>query len=177
MRETKEMSMPEKTPDSGFKYVFWGLLALMALTYVAPSLLMMGRGMFFGVHGDWPHRTLMFLPLFPRFVPLFVVGAAYFLLVGTLVYRDAARRGMDPWLWATIAAFVPFFIGIVIYLVMRSSAQGRCSQCGRSVRADFRVCPYCGQPQSLQCPQCHQPVAVDWKACPHCGRSLITPGP
>lgn len=168
--------MSGKTPDSGFKYVFWGLLVLFALTIAAPLLLLTGTGSLWG-GGDWPHGGPFFMSLIPRIPPLFVVSGVYFLLVGVLVYRDAARRGMDPWLWATIAAFLPFFIGVVIYLVMRSSAQGRCSQCGRPVRSDYRVCPYCGQSQSLQCPQCHEPVAVDWKVCPHCGRSLVPPGP
>ncbi len=168
--------MPGKTPDSGFKYVFWGLLILFALTIAAPMLLRLGTGILWG-GGDWPHGGPFFVSFLPHVPPLFVMSAIYFLVVATLVYRDAARRGMDPWLWATIAAFLPFFIGVVIYLVMRNSAQGRCSQCGRPVRADYRVCPYCGQSQSLQCPQCHEPVAVDWKVCPHCGRSLVGPSP
>ena len=38
------------------------------------------------------------MPLIPRLPPLLVILGLYFFLVGTLVYRDATRRGMDPWL-------------------------------------------------------------------------------
>lgn len=41
-------------------------------------------------------------------------------LMGFLVYRDAVKRDTNPWLWALVAAFVPSFIGLLIYLLVRN---------------------------------------------------------
>lgn len=56
------------------------------------------------------------LPLIPAiFLLLFIP-----VLVGTLVYRDAAARRMaHPLLWALAAALVPSFLGLLLYLLMR----------------------------------------------------------
>ena len=63
------------------------------------------------------------LPLLLPVLAIFAIAAA----IAAYVYQDAKRRGLDPWLWATVAAFVPYFIGLIIYLVMRQSARGACA--------------------------------------------------
>ncbi|MGG4395890.1 hypothetical protein ABEX25_16440 [Paenibacillus thiaminolyticus] len=45
--------------------------------------------------------------------------AALVLGIGRFIYKDAARHGMDPWLWATIAVYVPNLIGVILYFVAR----------------------------------------------------------
>ena len=41
-------------------------------------------------------------------------------LIGVCVYRDASKRvDCTPMLWALVAALVPSFIGLVIYLIIR----------------------------------------------------------
>ena len=40
--------------------------------------------------------------------------------IAVYVYQDAKRRGMEPILWALVAAIVPWFIGLIIYLLVRS---------------------------------------------------------
>lgn len=106
--------------------------------------------------------------LLAAMVPSVIIGILYTVIVATLVYRDAQRRGMDPWMWATIATFVPFFIGIVIYLVVRSNGRATCEKCGRPIRSDYRICPYCGHRREAVCPQCGRAVAREWKVCPYC---------
>jgi RNA polymerase subunit RPABC4/transcription elongation factor Spt4 len=96
------------------------------------------------------------------------------LVIALIVYRDAAKRGMDPWYWATIAAFVPFFIGLIIYLLERRSVRKVCLNCGKGLQVDFKICPYCGQNQEISCEKCQKEVAPDWKLCPYCGASLNT---
>lgn len=42
------------------------------------------------------------------------------ILIGVCVYRDASKRvDCSPLLWALVAALVPSFIGLVIYLIIR----------------------------------------------------------
>ncbi len=157
--------------NSPFRFLFWGLLLVVVLSFLGPWLMRFGRHVFWS--GPGPHwfmfptldrSLLMILPL--------LFTAIYVAVAGTLVYRDAERRGMDPWLWAAIAVFVPALIGVVIYLVVRSTWGRKCPKCGRALQAEFRICPYCGYRQEVHCPQCQAPVAPDWKLCPHCGQQL-----
>jgi len=152
---------------STFKYVFFALAALVLFLFFGlfwkraavnsmllqspPSPLMI-------------KTTIMVLPV----LALFIIAA----FIAAYVYQDAKKRGLDPWLWATVAAFVPYFIGLIIYLVMRRSARRTCSKCGRALQIDFSICPYCGEPLSLKCRKCGEAVAPDWKVCPRCAAPL-----
>ena len=144
---------------STFKYVFWVLLVVMAL------LLIPVVSMFLDKVSDLQYKLLMLLPLF-IFLP------AYVLLVSRLVYRDAVKRGMDPWLWMTVAVFVPNMIGLIIYLIVRQSVKNACINCGKGIQKEFKICPYCGQNQEIVCENCKKAVAPDWSTCPHCAHPL-----
>lgn len=164
--------------DSPFKYVFWGLsivvvgLILGAMTLVlAPELipglkLSIGRGMS-------PSER-------PFFMGALVVAGLFALgilaTIASIVFRDARKRGLDPWCWATVATFVPNLIGVIIYLIVRYNVKKVCVQCGRGLQGDFVVCPYCGRSQQVLCPACRTPVSPGWKVCPFCARPLETPG-
>ena len=155
--------------SSPFRFLFWGLVAIVALSFGGLILFQIARNVWWaGPHlrilGPLGLPPLLHLPLL-----LFVLVAG---VIGTAVYRDAQRRGMDPWLWAAVAVFVPALIGVVVYLVVRSSPACVCLQCGRSLGGDFRLCPYCGHPREACCVQCGRPVAAEWKVCPQCGRRL-----
>ena len=61
------------------------------------------------------------LLFFTAFLFVLMCAMAIPLLVGVLVYRDAAKRvDCNPWLWALIAALAPSFVGLIIYLIIRS---------------------------------------------------------
>jgi hypothetical protein len=66
------------------------------------------------------------------------------------IYNDAKERGMDnPALWVLLGILVPNFLGLVIYLVIRS-ANGRrhaCPECGMKVAENQGFCPRCGTQQ------------------------------
>ena len=172
--------MSEVKSNSASKALFWGLLLVFVLSYLLMSMggIFLGVGPFFKVFGIehfardvgfrsiiWPHSIVGILRPFTFFL-------IYVLVVGSLVYRDASKRGMDPWLWAAVAAFVPFLIGVVIYLVVRSNGQIVCANCGRTIRSDYKVCPYCGKSRELLCSGCRRPVAPEWKICPYCETRL-----
>jgi RNA polymerase subunit RPABC4/transcription elongation factor Spt4 len=155
--------MTRKTSGSPYKYVFAGILILagLGLAFMLVALLT-----FMGLEPYAGHARIMAL------LPFVLLGSVYVAAVAVLVYKDATRRGLDPWLWATVAAFVPCAIGIIIYLVVRADAGMACVGCGKQIRQDYKVCPYCGHNQELLCPQCRSPVVIEWKVCPQCGHKL-----
>ena len=58
------------------------------------------------------------LILFLLLATAIYIGVA--VTMGVMVYRDAKARGMEPWLWTLISVFAPFFIGLLVYLAVRS---------------------------------------------------------
>lgn len=156
--------------DSSFKFLFWGLVVIAAVLFAAQPFFLLMRS------GHWTLPRISFIhPLaFNLAMPMILI-ALYTLVVGSFVHRDAGRRGMDAWLWTTIAVFVPAFVGLVIYLVVRGDRGRLCLNCERPLQTDFRVCPYCGHSRDLRCGECQTPVASDWKVCPRCGHPLGEP--
>jgi RNA polymerase subunit RPABC4/transcription elongation factor Spt4 len=165
--------------NSSSPVLFWGLLVLILLALAGTSMVFLGLAPWWEIRGlqhvnpdvglravFWPNMMLGVLRPFTFFL-------IYVAVVAALVYRDASKRGMDPWLWAAIAAFVPFFIGIVIYLVVRANGHAVCANCGKTIRSEYKVCPYCGKSRELLCSGCGRPVSPDWKVCPYCGVSLV----
>jgi hypothetical protein len=44
-----------------------------------------------------------------------------------------------------------------------------CNNCARKLQADYRYCPYCGDPRLLNCESCRRgPLQVEWRLCPYC---------
>jgi len=63
----------------------------------------------------------VFLPfiIIPLIALLVVVAP---LIIGFMVYSDARRRGNEaPMMWAIVAALVPFYIGLLLYLLIGST--------------------------------------------------------
>lgn len=94
------------------------------------------------------------------------------------VGMDASARGSNGWLWGLLVFFTPV-VGLVVYLILVSGCvHGNgagffprglrdCPSCGKPVRSDFKLCPYCGQ--SHTCTGCGKPLEAEWKVCPFCG--------
>ena len=148
--------------NSFFKYLFW-ILWVLYFTLIGVLYIVVLPGV-----GD----IVQFMPL----LSILILFASIDILIAVLVYKDALRRGMDPWLWATVAVFVPNLIGVIIYLVVRQTAQKRCVNCSRGLQGDFKVCPYCGYSQELVCEKCKREIASDWKICPYCKNPITVNG-
>ena len=104
---------------------------------------------------------------------LFVILIGIPVIVGVCVYRDAKARGMEPVLWTLVAVLVPSFIGLIVYLIVRSNHTAAvCAHCGAAVQDSFVCCPSCGAKLKSVCPACGRPVDDDWKLCAHCGAGL-----
>ncbi len=112
--------------------------------------------------------------IFPFITILLVLAVP--IVIGVLVYKDAKLRGMDPVVWALIAALAPSLIGLIIYLVVCSSHKRlTCNRCGYEVNQAYNVCPNCGAPLKYRCETCGAPVEEGWKVCAQCGEA-VKPG-
>ncbi|HEY4979512.1 MAG TPA: zinc ribbon domain-containing protein [Candidatus Acidoferrum sp.] len=88
------------------------------------------------------------------------------------VYRDAKRRGMNPGLWTLLVLLLSggyFFIGFIIYLLIREPLPYTCPQCAASVNARFNFCPNCKTNLQPACSHCQHEVSDTDKFCPYCG--------
>lgn len=93
--------------------------------------------------------------------------------IGVYVYRDARDRGMEPVLWTVAAVLIPGFIGLIIYLIVRTKYSVlRCARCGAVVEEDYSVCPQCGIGLQAECPSCGRSVQPEWNVCARCGTTL-----
>lgn len=77
----------------------------------------------------------------------FMLGIVIPAMVTLYVYRDAKSRGMNEVLWTLIVLLTPAFIGLVLYLIMRSSnSERKCPNCSATVQEGWIVCPNCANP-------------------------------
>lgn len=124
-------------------------------------------------------------PLFPGLdVPSWLFGAGVVLAIGIpfsclillIIYinRDAGRRGMSRALWTLIAIFIPYFVGVILYFVVREPLSYACPQCGGKVNARFNFCTSCSYNLRPACPQCHREVRSLDRYCPYCAFELKT---
>lgn len=112
--------------------------------------------------------------IFPIVTILLLV---YFIGLGTFVYIDAPKHGMQKWLWILVVTLVPNFLGLVVYLIIRSiNEKETCINCGKTIEKDYNICPYCKHNRQLTCENCGQKVKEDWKVCPQCSNELSKGG-
>lgn len=103
-----------------------------------------------------------------------IVFSALLFMLG-YVYRDAKRRGMHPALWTLLVLILSggyFFIGLIIYLLVREPLPYTCPQCAATVNARFNFCPNCKYNLHPACPSCQREVDDDDKFCPYCAAEL-----
>jgi RNA polymerase subunit RPABC4/transcription elongation factor Spt4 len=109
---------------------------------------------------------LMLMGVFAVFMLFLVIG------IGCFVHADAGKRGMNPLLWTVIAVFVPYFIGLIVYLLGRKPLQATCPACGAVVSEDVSFCPQCGHAMWRQCPACKARLDSTHRFCPTCGAAV-----
>ncbi len=130
---------------------------------------------------------------------LALVGAlliAYIVILwlGTIVwvYRDIRQRTHDSWTHTISLALAVLFNlpGIILYMVLRPREtlleayerrleaealmsempeRRTCQRCGRPVKEDFLLCPYCRTVLRESCSGCGKILELTWAACPYCG--------
>lgn len=62
------------------------------------------------------------LPFFSLFLIIPIIAILFLfapLLIGILVYKDAQKRGLQSaGIWALVAALVPAYIGLLLYVII-----------------------------------------------------------
>ncbi|WP_353095959.1 zinc ribbon domain-containing protein [Tissierella praeacuta] len=119
------------------KSLFWFITALWIGFGVFPLTLVVLK---LGHKEEIPTRALMI------FLLALIVVAIMILVICRYVYKDAKSRGMDPYLWMATAAYVPNFVGLIVYLVMRKQLSMeilKCANCNIEVKKDWKYCPNC----------------------------------
>jgi heme/copper-type cytochrome/quinol oxidase subunit 4 len=97
---------------------------------------------------QYPYETCFALSL--GMSPVYIFAIIWFvlwLLVSVWVYRDAKKRDKNGVLWIIIVIILGI-IGFIIWLLVRGEVPisvRKCSNCGRPLPSDAKVCPYCGK--------------------------------
>lgn len=109
-----------------------------------------------------------------QFAFIFLLPLFFFLIIPLYgyIYGDAKRRGMRYVMWTLLAIFVPDFIGVIIYFILRDALPVECPSCHHVVPSKFTFCPACGNALRPHCPQCGKSVERAWTNCGYCGTKL-----
>ena len=137
--------------------------------YLAAGLIVIGQAIAVFAHF---FKASDPLPLMMLVALAAACGAGFLLLLFIYVNRDAKRRGMNAPLWTLLTILVPYFIGLVVYFLLREPLPYNCPQCGATVSARFNFCPKCKYNLRPSCPQCKREVAVSDRYCFHCAYEL-----
>jgi len=114
----------------------------------------------------WPRAgQLAFIFLLPLIFLIWIPLLGY-------VYGDAKRRGMRYVMWTLLAVFVPDFIGIILYFILRDPLPAECASCHTVVLAKFAFCPNCGATMRPVCAQCGKTLDQAWRNCGYCGAKV-----
>lgn len=105
---------------------------------------------------------------------IFLLPLVFFIIIPLYgyVYGDSKRRAMRYVMWTLLAIFVPDFIGVIIYFILRDALPVDCPSCHNLVPSKFTFCPTCGNALRPHCPQCGKPVERAWTNCGYCGTKL-----
>lgn len=83
------------------------------------------------------------------FIPIIIAlgTIVVFAGLGTWVYKDAKKRGINAWLWVFIVIVLnSYFIGFILYmLVARKESLIRCISCNAKILTNSKFCNFCGQ--------------------------------
>jgi RNA polymerase subunit RPABC4/transcription elongation factor Spt4 len=154
-----------------------GFLKRLVAYYLAFLVLLLGLA----VYGYFAGMTVLPSGELPGLLLLGVVTSIVFFFIfaligiGYYVYHDAELRGMNPLLWTLISVFAPYFVGLIVYVVIRSPLPARCPACGAISPKESAFCPKCGKPIRRQCPTCHATLDQGYRFCPACGAAIEMP--
>ncbi len=127
------------------------------------------------------------------------VSAAMWLGLILWTWRDMRQRSRDPLAQIAAALMVAVLgiFGIIIYVMLRpqetlAEAYERsleeeallqnieekpvCPGCGRPIKDDWQVCPYCHTKLRKPCVNCGQMLELSWNLCPYCASSQVQSG-
>lgn len=150
--------------NNKFKTIFWIITSFIILGIASMATIVIASGAI-TEEDIMPSIIVGVFCLFVLLIPI---------IIGILVYKDAKRLQMNPWMWTLIAMYVPNLIGLIIYLVVRSNEnkKSRCIDCGATLESDYNICPNCGHQLADVCSNCGRYVKKGFSKCPYCGKDL-----
>lgn len=149
-----------------FKILFW-IMTAFVLLLIAGVMLLIPISSGPNMSGD--DQVAFGVMMIAAFFSIIVVA-----IIGIIVFKDAKKLGMNEWLWILVVIYVPNGLGIIIYLIMRSSEKKkrRCIKCSEPIDPNFALCPHCGHKLKESCPSCDKAIESEWKVCPYCSSQL-----
>ncbi len=119
-------------------------------------------------------------------IPLIIFGCIIPIFLCVWVYKDAQKRDMEAAIWLLIVLLVPFWIGCLIYLIVRKPIGGeeRVSPSYTAPATAQATTPYeeraPAPPETERliekgkkfCPTCGASIPAQATFCPHCGSKL-----
>ena len=160
------------------RWLVWGCLGLYLLALIIGigiNLVNMHTGDPIFPNDDFRARPVLANLALAGVITIMAFSFSVLLFMLGYVYRDAKRRGMHPGLWTILVLILSggyFFIGLIIYLLIREPLPFTCPQCATSVSARFTFCPNCKYNLHPACPQCQREVSDEDKYCPYCATEL-----
>lgn len=117
-----------------------------------------------------PNTILFILMMFL----IMAVPVGLMVTLGVVVYKDAKAHNMSAGLWTAVAILAPNFIGVIIYLIVRSNQEKKlnCSNCQEEVKSDYNMCPNCQAVFENTCEVCKHAVNTQMAYCPYCGTHI-----
>ncbi len=74
-----------------------------------------------------------------------IASIAIEIMLAIWTYRDAESKGMTAILWTALVVIVPSFVGLIIYLVVRTDNNKIvCANCNTRVNSNNKFCSNCG---------------------------------
>ena len=146
-------------------------------SYLALVAILWGLLLYSFKHGilifSSPHDQELLPLVIILFVSAFVPLLLFLMIgIGRYVYVDAKTRGMNGVLWTLVVIFVPYFIGLIVYLIVRNPLPVECPACQRNLPSGAAFCPQCGQLLKRQCPACRGVLDGNDRFCHHCGTPI-----
>lgn len=148
-----------------FKVIFWTITGFISLFIVGMFTIFFFN---IGVMTPDDQKALAIISV------LALIVLSMPVLIGVFVYRDAKKHHLNQWMWTLVAVYVPYLLGVIIYLVIRNNEKNKlkCLSCGKTVEKDYVMCPHCGHSLKQKCQSCNKYVNEEWKICPYCEAKL-----
>jgi type II secretory ATPase GspE/PulE/Tfp pilus assembly ATPase PilB-like protein len=86
--------------------------------------------------------------------------------------RDAGFVAMKENAFQMVLKGVTTYSEVIRCIGIDENLDTLCGNCDHLFRAEYLLCPNCGEKPKNKCPQCNKIVQLDWKYCPYCEKSL-----
>lgn len=118
------------------KVIFWAITFIFLMCFAVMGYMMVSY-----TNEVMSDDLVWYIVICTLMVLLFLM----YIVLAVVIYKDASRKKMNVWLWMTAVMYIPNFVGLLLYFIVRKQHQKNCTSCSRSVGRDFEYCPYCGK--------------------------------